>query len=88
MPGVRALVRASVQARCLWRNSAAAVCTTTQHGIPLSLLSQRWRSSTPTPQKPPRKVVQVLRHEAPAKSYVQVEEDIAFMQREIRDAYK
>ncbi|RLN89265.1 hypothetical protein BBJ28_00012658 [Nothophytophthora sp. Chile5] len=45
----------------------------------------RWRSSTAGDE--PRRTVQVL-HNKPQTSYVQVEQDIAAMQREIRDAYK
>lgn len=41
----------------------------------------RWSSSTKKP------VVQVLHHNPP-QTYAQVEQDIAAMQREIRDAYK
>lgn len=88
MAWARSLLRASVQARCLWRNGTASIGPTKLHGKPILVLSQRWSSNGSTPQKPPRKVVQVLRHDAPSKSYVQVEEDIASMQREIRDAYK
>lgn len=43
----------------------------------------RWSSSTPK-----RPTVQVLHHNPPAQPYAQVEQDIAAMQREIRDAYK
>lgn len=45
--------------------------------------SARWSSSTPV-----RPTVQVLHHNPPAQPYAQVEQDIAAMQREIRDAYK
>ncbi|TYZ65938.1 hypothetical protein PybrP1_004850 [[Pythium] brassicae (nom. inval.)] len=44
--------------------------------------SARWSSSTPA-----RPTVQVLHHNPPAQPYAQVEQDIAAMQREIRDAY-
>ncbi|RLN96528.1 hypothetical protein BBJ28_00003470 [Nothophytophthora sp. Chile5] len=45
----------------------------------------RWRSSAAGDE--PRRTVQVL-HNKQQTSYVQVEQDIAAMQREIRDAYK
>lgn len=44
----------------------------------------RWSSSA---SSDPPKRVQVL-HNKPQTSYVQMEQDIAAMQREIRDAYK
>ncbi|EEY54415.1 uncharacterized protein PITG_08048 [Phytophthora infestans T30-4] len=46
-------------------------------------VSARWSSTTSDPTK---RTVQVL-HNKPQTSYVQVEQDIAAMQREIRDAY-
>lgn len=66
-------------------NAAGAVLQTQLHvpvAVAASVTSQvRWSSSTKKP------VVQVLHHNPP-QTYAQVEQDIAAMQREIRDAYK
>lgn len=48
-------------------------------------IASRWSSSSSS--EPPKRTVQVL-HNKPQTSYVHVEQDIAAMQREIRDAYK
>ncbi|KAL3669366.1 hypothetical protein V7S43_005762 [Phytophthora oleae] len=57
--------------------SSSALCVTTGG------LSTRWSSTSSDPHK---RTVQVL-HNKPQTSYVQVEQDIAAMQREIRDTY-
>jgi hypothetical protein len=50
-----------------------------------STQAARWSSSASSGL--PKPTVQVL-HNKPQRSYVQTEQDIAAMQREIRDAYK
>ncbi|KAG1684655.1 hypothetical protein DVH05_010622 [Phytophthora capsici] len=57
--------------------SSSAICTT------VGRLSTRWSSNS---SGSPKRTVQVL-HNKPQTSYVQVEQDIAAMQREIRDTY-
>lgn len=51
----------------------------------VNAFAARWSSSSSI--DPPKRTVQVL-HNKPQTSYAQVEQDIAVMQREIRDAYK
>ncbi|KAF1779662.1 Tetratricopeptide repeat [Phytophthora cactorum] len=73
-----------MQRRVLLAASAALRRRVTPSALRANInLPARWSSTT---SDPPKRTVQVL-HNKPQASYVQVEQDIAVMQREIRDAY-
>jgi hypothetical protein len=85
--GKMTLARMAVAALAAGRRSALPVLSTASKAVSSSTAPLQARLASSSASGGKRPTVQVL-HNKPQSSYVQVEQDIAAMQREIRDAYK